>query len=147
MDVRNEKLLRENIESLMDREEIKWAQKARSNWIIQGDRNTKYFQTIVNQRRARNKITLLKREDGSNTNNIEEIEDLLVKHLKDRFYEPNSYSFGSILENLSTLPIPKLSQQQVLQLDCPISNDEIEMAIFQLGAHKALNLDGIPVGN
>ena len=111
MDVRNEKLLRENIESLMDREEIKWAQKARSNWIIQGDRNTKYFQTIVNQRRAGNRITLLKREDGSNTNNIEEIEDLLVKHLKDRFYEPNPYSFGSILENLSTLPIPKLSQQ------------------------------------
>ena len=122
MDVRNEKLLRENIESLMDREEIKWAQKARSNWIIQGDRNTKYFQTIVNQRRARNRITLLKREDGSNTNNIEEIEDLLVKHFKDRFYEPNSNSFDSILENLSTLPIPKLSQQQVLQLDRPISN-------------------------
>ena len=43
MDVRNEKLLREDIENLMDREEIKWAQKARSNWIIQGGRNTKYF--------------------------------------------------------------------------------------------------------
>ena len=43
MDVRNEKLLREDIENLMDREEIKWAQKARSNWIIQGNRNTKYF--------------------------------------------------------------------------------------------------------
>ena len=43
MEVRNDKLLREDIENLMDREEIKWAQKARSNWIIQGDRNTKYF--------------------------------------------------------------------------------------------------------
>ena len=43
MDLRNEKLLREDIENLMDREEIKCAQKARSNWIIQGDRNTKYF--------------------------------------------------------------------------------------------------------
>ena len=144
MDVRNEKLLREDIENLIDREEIKWAQKARSNWIIQGDRNTKYFQTIVNQRRARNRITLLKRKDGSNTNNIEEIEDLLVKHFKDKFYEPNSYSFESILENLSTLPIPKLSQQHVLQLDCPISNDEIEMVVFQLGAHKAPGPDGIP---
>ena len=144
MDVRNEKLLREDIENLMDREEIKWAQKARSNWIIQGDRNTKYFQTIVNQRRARNRITLLKREDGSNTNNIEEIENLLVKHFKDRFYEPNSYSFDSILENLSTIRFPKLSQQQVLQLDSPISNDEIEMVVFQLGAHKALGPVGIP---
>ena len=31
MEVRNDKLLREDIENLMDREEIKWAQKARSN--------------------------------------------------------------------------------------------------------------------
>jgi len=69
---------------------------------------------------------------------------MLVKHFKDRFYEPNSNSFDSILENLSTLPIPKLSQQQVLQLDSPISNDEIEMAVFQLGAHKALGPDGTP---
>ena len=127
----------------MDKEEIKWAQKARSNWIIQGDRNTKYFQNIMNQRRARNRITLLRREDGSNTNNIEEIEDLLVKHFKDRFYESNSNSFESILENLSTLPIPKLSQQQVHQLDSPISNDEIEMDVFQLGAHKAPGPDSI----
>ncbi|XP_075661708.1 uncharacterized protein LOC142631429 [Castanea sativa] len=43
MDVRNEKILREDQENLMDGEEIKWAQKARSNWIIQDDRNTKYF--------------------------------------------------------------------------------------------------------
>ena len=98
----------------------------------------------MNQRKARNRITLLKREDGSNNNNIEEIENLLVKHFNDRFYEPNSYSFDSILENLSTLPIPKLSQQQVLQLDSPISNDEIEMAVFQLGAHKSPGPDGIP---
>ena len=97
----------------------------------------------MNQRRARNRITLLRREDGSNTNNIEEIEDLLVKHFKDRFYESNSNSFESILENLSTLPIPKLSQQQVHQLDSPISNDEIEMDVFQLGAHKAPGPDSI----
>ena len=37
-----------------------------------------------------------------------------------------------------------MSQQQVLQLDSPISNDEIEMVVFQLGAHKALGPYGIP---
>lgn len=29
------------------RKEIMWAQKARRNWILYGDRNTKYFQTVV----------------------------------------------------------------------------------------------------
>ena len=33
-DVRKEKELRENIEDLLTKEEIKWAQKARSDWII-----------------------------------------------------------------------------------------------------------------
>lgn len=128
----------------MDREEIKWAQKARSNWVVQGDRNTKYFQTVVNQRRARNRITLLKKEGGSITNNIEEIEDLLIQHFKDRFFESNSNSFESILDKLNTPPIPKLSQQQVQQMDSPVSNDEIEMAVFQFGGHNALGPDGIP---
>lgn len=52
-DVRKERQLREEIEMLMFREEIMWAQKARNEWILKGDRNTKYFQTLVKQRRAR----------------------------------------------------------------------------------------------
>lgn len=47
LDVRKEKQLREDIESLMNREEIMRAQKTRSSWIVQGDKNTKYFQTVV----------------------------------------------------------------------------------------------------
>ena len=41
--IRVERELRENIENLMEKEEIMWAQKARSTWIIQGDRNTTFF--------------------------------------------------------------------------------------------------------
>ena len=42
-DIRVGKELREDIENLMKIEEIMWAQKARSTWIIQGDRNTTLF--------------------------------------------------------------------------------------------------------
>ncbi|KAL4619003.1 hypothetical protein ACB092_06G051400 [Castanea dentata] len=55
-DIRVDKELREDIENLMENEEIMWAQKARSTWIIQSDRNTTFFQTLVKQRRARNII-------------------------------------------------------------------------------------------
>lgn len=47
LDVRKEKQLREDIESLMNRVEIMRAQKTRSSRIVQGDKNTKYFQTVV----------------------------------------------------------------------------------------------------
>ena len=49
-DVRKEKLFREELETLMHREEVMWSQKARCNWVILGDKNTRYFQTMVKQR-------------------------------------------------------------------------------------------------
>ena len=48
-DVRLERSLRNDLEELLNREELMWAQKARSNWILQGDRNIKFFQTVVRQ--------------------------------------------------------------------------------------------------
>lgn len=46
-DVRRKRMLREDPEVLINREEMKWAQKARNNGIVLGDRNTKYLQTVV----------------------------------------------------------------------------------------------------
>lgn len=79
-DVRKERELRDEIEVLMNREEIMWAQKARNEWLLQGDRNTKYFQTLVKQRSARCKILHLKIEDGIYTEDFEVIENTLVSH-------------------------------------------------------------------
>lgn len=55
-DTRRERVIREELEDLLNREELLWAQKARTKWILQGDRNTKYFQTVVKQRRGNNRI-------------------------------------------------------------------------------------------
>lgn len=44
-----------------------WAQNSKSNWIVQMDRNTKFFQTVVKQRRARSRILHLKMDDGGKT--------------------------------------------------------------------------------
>ena len=81
-DVKKERDLRIDLENLMEREELMWAQKARSNWIIQGDRNTKFFQTVVKQRRARNRILQLKTENGNLTEDLNEIESMLVTYFK-----------------------------------------------------------------
>ena len=55
-----EKTLRMEIKDLLDREELMWAQKARTKWFLYGDRNIEYFQTMVKQRRARSRILQLK---------------------------------------------------------------------------------------
>ena len=143
-DVRKEKALREELEILMHRDEVMGAQKARNNWIILGDRNTKYFQTVLKQGRARNQILHLKAEDGSIVEDQRGIENLLVDHFKKSYKGSVNASFEWILNELQTLPIPQLSNQENLALNCPITNREIELTVFQLGSHKAPVPDGIP---
>lgn len=128
----------------MDKEEIMWAQKARSNQITQGDRNTNYFQTVVKQRRARNKILQLRTADGNLTEDLTEIESTLVEHFKDQLKENDTKSVNQLLEELTSLPIPKVDQHQKELLERPVTDAEIEWAVHQLGPHKAPDLDGIP---
>ena len=66
-DVHKESVVRGELEILLQREEIMWAQKARSDWILLGDRNTFFYQTVVKQMRARNRILQLQMTDGSIT--------------------------------------------------------------------------------
>lgn len=49
---------------VLKQEEIMWAQKARTNWLQIGDKNTKFFQIFVNIRRKRNEISRGKDANG-----------------------------------------------------------------------------------
>ena len=111
-DIRIERELRGEIETLLHQEEIMWAQKARSNWEIYGDRNTRFYQTVVKQRRANNRIVHLKSANGDSLENLEEIEHLSVEHLQGQYHESENRDVQSILQELETLPIPKLNQSQ-----------------------------------
>ena len=62
-----------------------WAQKARNNWVLFGDRNTRYFQIVVRQRRIRSKIVHIKNEDGILLEDPMEVENILVNHFKASF--------------------------------------------------------------
>ena len=82
-DVRRERACREELEELLNREELMWAQKVRTNWILHGDRNTKYFQTVVRKRMLKNRIIQIKDEKGILTENPEEIEHIFLTHSKE----------------------------------------------------------------
>ena len=143
-DVRKERQLRCELEDLMNKEELMWAQKARTKWILQGDRNTKFFQIVVKQRRAKNKILQIKDSDGNITDNLMDIESILVGHFKNCFSNNNQSNFLGIVHDLQSLPIPSLSDQHRSLLNASITPTEIENTVFQLGSHKAPRPDGLP---
>lgn len=88
-----------------------WAQKERCNWTLFEDRNTRYFQTVVKQRRARSRILHIKDGEGNLTNEPVEIENILVNHFKSSYRDSDISSVDNILNELQSLNVPKLSHQ------------------------------------
>ncbi|KAL4341873.1 hypothetical protein GQ457_08G009200 [Hibiscus cannabinus] len=56
--------LKDELEMVLEQEESLWFQKARTQWISQGDRNTRFFHASTMARRRRNFIVGLQLEDG-----------------------------------------------------------------------------------
>ncbi|KAK8540358.1 hypothetical protein V6N13_038911 [Hibiscus sabdariffa] len=53
------------LEHLLDHEELLWRQKSRSDWMLLGDRNTRYFHQWAVNRKQRNRISTLKLSDDT----------------------------------------------------------------------------------
>lgn len=61
--------LRNDLNSLLKKEEMMWRQRLRAVWLKEGDRNMKFFHGCASQRRRRNTINVLRDENGTLHNN------------------------------------------------------------------------------
>jgi hypothetical protein len=82
--------VREQVEDLLHREELMWAQKAKSNWDINGDCNTRYFQAVVKNRRRRNIIIQIKNESDQWITKAGEIEHCFQQHFQNLYAQPQN---------------------------------------------------------
>lgn len=121
-----------------------WAQKARSTWITQGDTNTIYFQAVVKQRRARNRIVQIRTIEGNQLEEMGDIENYMVEYFKNQYNETSTKFVQELMKELETLEIPKLDINLQHELDIPVSDAKIKWVVFQLGPYKSPRPDGIP---
>lgn len=47
----DEPAMQEELHVLLELEDLKWRQKAKTNWLQNGDRNTRYFHAYASQRK------------------------------------------------------------------------------------------------
>ena len=121
-DVRRESEHREQLDQLLHREEILWSQKARKEWDLKGDRNTKYFQAVVRNRRRHNKIIQIKNEEDVWISDQAQIEHIFCTHLKKLYADDPQYFAKEIQLQLNCLQIPKLTAQQRCTLEQPVDD-------------------------
>ncbi|KAI9084511.1 hypothetical protein K1719_033499 [Acacia pycnantha] len=126
------------IEEAWRNEETYWWQRSRVSWLNCGDRNTKFFHNTVIQRRQRNKILRLKDDSGRWMEDSEEINKAFSGFYSELFQTSGGRSLDQALSYVSQV----VNENDNIQLMEQVSNQEIERAVFQIGANKAPGPDG-----
>ncbi|KAI9123409.1 hypothetical protein K1719_004709 [Acacia pycnantha] len=121
------------IELAWDKEEAYWWQRSRIAWLQCGDRNTRFFHSSVIQRRQRNKILRLKDERGVWLEDKREINASFSCFYRKLFSFEGPRELDQALEYVKEV----VTVVDNAQLMLPVTNQEIEEAVFQIGANKA----------
>ncbi|CAN1148633.1 Putative ribonuclease H protein At1g65750, partial [Linum perenne] len=134
--LREEADARSRLETVLWQEEEIWIQKSRAKWVVEGDRNTKFFHLATLKRRAFNRIKRLKDENGNWVEDQASLLDMGVRFFK-AIYSSESARRGRLSGFSGTI-----SQDEKVGLCRPIDIVEVQSAIKSMGALKAPGKDG-----
>jgi hypothetical protein len=117
-------------------------QRSRIEWLREGDRNTSFFQAKSRERARSNRISALKREDGSIVTTQEEMETTALEFYSNLFTQQEVLDPGPILACVPERVSPEMNEQLLK----PFTTEEVRKAVFMMGANKAPGLDGLTAG-
>jgi hypothetical protein len=139
---RLENKLQTELSVLLKQEELMWHQRSRARWLLDGDRNTKYYHLKTVQRRRKNNVTMLKDANGQWIEDVNQLQKLANEFYIKLFTEDN------LVREWHQTPIsyPLLTQDELQQLAAPITQEEVRSAVFNMHPWKAPGLGGFPAG-
>ncbi|KAH1031929.1 hypothetical protein J1N35_044103 [Gossypium stocksii] len=120
-----------NIEA--DKEEIFWEQRARVNWLKNGDRNTNFFHKVVISRNKRNRILGLSKDDSELISNPDDMLRVVIEYFGKLFTASDvvgDYRVLSLVEQ-------KVSSSMNDDLLKPFSKEDIRIVIKEITHLKA----------
>lgn len=94
---RRERHLMSLLLELLTWEEIMEKQCSRMDWLREGDRNTSFFQAKSKERSRSNRISALKRDDGSIATSQEELESTTLEFYSKLFTRQEMLDPGPVL--------------------------------------------------
>ena len=99
-----------------------WRQRAHANWLMKGDRNTKFFQAYASERRRKNIITRLRKEDGSVVEGEEALGNYIANHYKSLFTSSAGILTNDLLSRVPTVVTPEMNARLIR----PYSGEEVK---------------------
>ncbi|GLU24163.1 hypothetical protein SLE2022_401190 [Rubroshorea leprosula] len=116
-----------------------WFMKSRTDWIADGDRNTRFFHVTSLKHRSRNRIFGLFNSQGNWISDGSGLASIAIDFFSELFNTSHTYSFSDSYESLQSQFQPSYCLDSIR--GCP-SNKEIWDAVNSLKSFKAPGPDG-----
>lgn len=115
-----------------------WAQKANLKWLKEGDRNTKFFHSVVKKKRQKLCIHKIKNRDGVWLKEKNEIKEEAI-----RFYSEQLQGHCEIPSDDFMFLIPRLiTEEDNTSLTAVPNEDEVRGVILSMNGQSAAGPDG-----
>lgn len=134
-----EKKLHEEYNDILNQEELLWFQRSREDWIVSGDRNTKYYHAAATIRKARSVVTCLRLDTGEWIADKAQLHDHVQQYYISLFSNTSSSQGNTVTGGV----FPSLLQADWQAFDMPITKAEVRCALFDMAPYKALGPDGL----
>ena len=132
-------LASKELDSLLMKQEIYWAQRSRISWMKHGDKNTKFFHSKASQRRRRNFIQGIRDKDNIWVEENEAIAGVAVSYFETMFMTEGCDQ----LEDCIAAVQHRVAPHMIKILSSDYTADEVKSALFQMGPTKAPGPDGM----
>lgn len=109
-------------------EEVYGKQKSRNQWLLEGDRNTKFFHGCAKTRKAQNRMIKVQDYNGMDHIGEENILMVATDYFQQLFQSNDSEEWGDFFDNI-TSPV---SNEMNQMLTTPVSVEEIRQAAMSM---------------
>ncbi|KAL3345622.1 hypothetical protein AABB24_024533 [Solanum stoloniferum] len=120
-------------------EEEFWRQKTRIQWFPEGDRNTRFFHSLVKGRRKRLSLSRIIKEDGKWAEGNEHVAAEAAFFFQKQFSSENVPAYLFLLNHVPTLVTVEMNRGIT---KAPLE-EEVKRVIFKLNGKSASGPDGL----
>lgn len=130
--IRKEMEATEELDEWFIREELLWKQRSRADWLKEGEQNALFFRARASRRKERKIIQMLSRDDGTETNDLEEIMGSFSGYFITIFSSSFAGGINSEWAQVMNVIQPKVPREMNDKLTEPYTTEEIRKALFQM---------------